>query len=1459
MDTRYADDLGDVVANADDIASARQLARDLSGYYGRYRIEFEANRFGNEVMLTGKIFDGDTEIGVTQRSFNLDGDGKLVASHTGLVIKEEFKHLRGKGFSRSYTSELERFYVHSGVDRIELRTHDKGGYAWARLGYTWDPAASKLRESLESIISSASTLMRDVEVESETWKKLDKLIRDLGDPNNKNLPEPIDIAMLRTDAEPELGRKVLEGVGKRATHGINYVRYMPTAADPDAKSGSRFGAWLKRTLGIGSDPNANCAQVIADVLSARHKRTFSVPVPRSSMGVPAWALFEALESGSQFQSYDDVAATLRDLGDGSSAVLASRWATGRQPGHAYLALNNDNQIYLYDPHTRELSPWPPPWDAADVARTAVGYLERNGDARRPLHDVPLQLAAADTIGDVKGPIDDSSFSRRQADYRRQDPATRHAEARYAQSLGEVLASLDPASANQLAADLSGVYGPCRIEMTLGHFDTGDIADQADAIAEGIPLFGPSIYGDVLFEGQNVGTIHWWIKPGESGAFTVEHQLFVEGDYPVRELTDAVARELEPFLMRSGGTQIDSIASGQTAYAAAARGETWNPDLDLLAESLNEVKRSADELWALASDATRRVLDDIVARLDPNGTAIPTPIELAALATRDTPDLGRQLLEGTGIHDPDADETLPETQLHTVNDLRGNRPDWLPADEPAGNGPERIVALFDPAPADAGVPVVGDVRFGPNFASRQQDYRTDDSATRQVEPNYADPLGDVVDSSSPVAAAQLAADLSGVYGDYRVEFVVSPMQDPDRISVFLIGDILLGDEVVGGIARTFRRDDQDRLVVENDALAIDSDDDSLEDVAREIDSALEPYYWRHGVHHVVEEVVDDAGRAAVRRGFTWHPDPAKLGESLANMTQSARALGREVGEGARAALRDVVAALNPTHPNLPAPAYLDSLSTASEPDLGARLLADTNWWGAKYRPPTDATGASAPTPDADQEFLSQQAEYRMTLPNARQVDARYTQPLGDVVDNASPAAAAQLGEDLTGLYGTYGIEFEGYVNSSGRVVLEGEIISDGAEIGAVAFTFERDDAGNLAVLHELHITAGLTDGAAASQRLIAELAPNFIASGIDRIVTTTHGETTLAAIDLSETWDTDPRRLQDTVANLTRSATRLLPEVADDARPVLEEVLRQFDSGGDQLPSPARLASLETDGEPDLGRRLLDGTALDHDGTGVSTVKKLWNIDMLAAGHNCGPWALAELSAIFGVPYPLNVAPSERGVPARALFEAIKSRADFMTYTEVETLLSQLKPTRPGQQGPAALLVSSWVSGAGQGGHAYLAVYENGRVQLRDAFTGAPSRWPPYWGEGAVSRTAVGILNSDGAAVRGLDEGPDPYAAADEIGYVQGVPDALGVPSYTPGTLTDAEARAAYTDGERRMHDLNERLTREGLGLEERARLMSKLRDSLRAWTRDLMSNRGVAEFLATYERQYHLRGAGRPQ
>jgi len=265
----------------------------------------------------GEIFNGDRKIGTIQRILARDSAGNLVAYHTGINLNDT--QLRGKGFAKALTAELERFYVQSGVDRIELRTHDTGGFAWARRGFTWNADPRALQESLDSIKASASTLSN--RVGDEARAVLNDLVQKL-DPKNARLPEPIDIANLATSDEPHLGRRLLQGVGLRHDHGVNYVRYLPTSDTQNAQPRQGFRGWVQRTFGRGGDPppGQNCAHLVADEVSAMYGRDIRIPAARSPMGVPAWALFEAVGSRAEFASYADVAETLLGLGDASSAA-----------------------------------------------------------------------------------------------------------------------------------------------------------------------------------------------------------------------------------------------------------------------------------------------------------------------------------------------------------------------------------------------------------------------------------------------------------------------------------------------------------------------------------------------------------------------------------------------------------------------------------------------------------------------------------------------------------------------------------------------------------------------------------------------------------------------------------------------------------------------------------------------------------------------------------------------------------------------------------------------------------------------------------------------------------------------------------------------------------------------------------------------------------------------------------
>jgi hypothetical protein len=77
---------------------------------------------------------------------------------------------------------------------------------------------------------------------------------------------------------------------------------------------------------------------------------------------------------------------------------------------------------------------------------------------------------------------------------------------------------------------------------------------------------------------------------------------------------------------------------------------------------------------------------------------------------------------------------------------------------------------------------------------------------------------------------------------------------------------------------------------------------------------------------------------------------------------------------------------------------------------------------------------------------------------------------------------------------------------------------------------------------------------------------------------------------------------------------------------------------------------------------------------------------------------------------------------------------------------------------------------------------------------------------------------------------------------------LGLPNYNVGSLNGwPETRTAYLRGELAMREVRTRLENEGGPLEERARMLSALRNALRSWSRDLMHNRADAERLTVKE------------
>ncbi|AWG51561.1 hypothetical protein DDT48_20635 [Mycobacteroides abscessus] len=107
---------------------------------------------------------------------------------------------------------------------------------------------------------------------------------------------------------------------------------------------------------------------------------------------------------------------------------------------------------------------------------------------------------------------------------------------------------------------------------------------------------------------------------------------------------------------------------------------------------------------------------------------------------------------------------------------------------------------------------------------------------------------------------------------------------------------------------------------------------------------------------------------------------------------------------------------------------------------------------------------------------------------------------------------------------------------------------------------------------------------------------------------------------------------------------------------------------------------------------------------------------------------------------------------------------------------------------------------------------------------------------------LGGIKFDGGTVRMLDDGHGGEPAPTNPSS------ALGLPDYPHGTLSNDETRTVYTRGELRMKELDAQWAKQGVPVEERAKRMFEMRNSLRGWTRELMSDRSAAEVLKANEK-----------
>ncbi len=304
----------------------------------------------------------------------------------------------------------------------------------------------------------------------------------------------------------------------------------------------------------------------------------------------------------------------------------------------------------------------------------------------------------------------------------------------------------------------------------------------------------------------------------------------------------------------------------------------------------------------------------------------------------------------------------------------------------------------------------------------------------------------------------------------------------------------------------------------------------------------------------------------------------------------------------------------------------------------------------------------------------------------------------------------------------------------------------------------------------------------------------------------------------------------------------------------------------------RVRSQQQTHEPAVGRpqRLADDPDAHPSVEQRNPWNPHWHTDPITAElpqpiPDCAHRVAGQLSDRHGRDFHVDAEPTRSGVPARALFEAANSGSEFASYARVKNDLEGMEP------GSSAIVASRWKEPTGPAsGHVFLAVNDDHVVKFVNE-DGEKFPWPPPWDEDEVLRTAVGYLDKHGEPMNRLDTPQGRLAAADAVGDVQGqrehgdshsdfvpepeapigaLPDparVLGLEDHSPGTLSEAETSAAYTQGEARLRELNEQLIHEGVGAEDRARTLFDLRRDLRSLTRDLMSNRTAADLLDTLE------------
>jgi GNAT superfamily N-acetyltransferase len=219
------------------------------------------------------INDSGFAVGYARRRILLDPDtNELMVYNDHFELNEDHQ---GQGFGSAFTKASDDFHRSLGIHRVEVQANiDVGGYAWARLGFGWNPTMGAMHGS-ELTSKAIGLAIRDSLPEAATFAT--KLGKFYESKNVVDLPTPFEISRLgwKEGATEWPGKNLLLGANWQGMKRLDVSRETSMAEvmtmfyDPGQPRDAR-GRWS--STGGGGKLNGSLTKVFRKHMGGKNLR-----------------------------------------------------------------------------------------------------------------------------------------------------------------------------------------------------------------------------------------------------------------------------------------------------------------------------------------------------------------------------------------------------------------------------------------------------------------------------------------------------------------------------------------------------------------------------------------------------------------------------------------------------------------------------------------------------------------------------------------------------------------------------------------------------------------------------------------------------------------------------------------------------------------------------------------------------------------------------------------------------------------------------------------------------------------------------------------------------------------------------------------------------------------------------------------------------------------------------------